>query len=507
MKRTLLIVVDGCTSRVLGPAIQNGRLPVLGELAARGSLDLRCVSIFPSITPAATSSIVTGQYPARHGIAGMSWWNPDTDDVLYFGDDVWTIVKRGVDDFLRGFLLRLNGERLKSLTMFQLVERQGLRAACFNYLIFRGDVVHTVSPPLLLRWLPFLSSKVQVEGPSWLCLGDFIAKAGRHELEASGGPLNRFGLDDRGTEAFLRDVPSAAALPDFSVAYFADYDYDSHEEGPEGAHETLERLDRRLAHIFDDWGGLDRVLADTSILLTADHSHSDVGNDATTAIVLDDVLHGYRCADPATGWKDGDQLLLCPNMRSAEVYLRGSGLDSLRDVCRLMLKDARIDQVIWREPRSDGDDFYVATSDRGTLRFRQADAGANARDEYGGQWTLYGDLAALDMSVRDGEITYGVYPNALERLANDIDEPRGGRVWVTARPGYEFRIPGQNVHHRGGSHGTLHELDSRVPLLIAGAPDAPPLRFTPRIVDVAPICAAILGIPFERQPGAPHRHP
>lgn len=506
MKRTLLFVVDGCTSRVLGPEIDQGRLPVLAQLAARGSLRLDCVSIFPSITPAATSSIVTGRYPAGHGIGGMSWWDPETSAIDYFGDDIWTIVQRGMDDFLQGFLVRLNGERLSAPTLFQLVERHGMRAACFNYLIFRGDVPHTISAPLLLRILPFISSKVEVHGPSWLCLGDFISKAGRHDVEASGGPLNRFGLDDQGTESFLRDVPDASALPEFSVAYFADYDYNSHEEGPAGARETLLRLDRRLGHIFDDWGGIDRVLDDTCIMLTADHSHSDVGNDDTTAIVLDDVLHGYRCADPSSGWKDGDQLLLCPNMRAAEVYLRGTTPEALRDVCRILLEEPRIDQVIWRESREDGDEFHVATRDRGAVQFRPVSAGANTvRDEYGGHWSIRGEPLALDMRVADGEIRYGEYPNALERLANDLDDPRAGRVWATARPGYEFRIPGQSVHHRGGSHGTLHALDSIVPLLICGAPDRPPLQTTPRIVDVTPLCAEVLGMPFEPRPGTAHR--
>src|SRR5690606_9286290 len=103
------------------------------------------VSIFPSITPAATASLVTGHYPARHGIVGMSWWSEASGEIAYFGDDVWTIAKQGFGDFLCGFLLKLNGERIQAPTMFQLVERQGQRSASFNYLIFKGDVAHEIS--------------------------------------------------------------------------------------------------------------------------------------------------------------------------------------------------------------------------------------------------------------------------------------------------------------------------------------------------------------------------
>lgn len=223
-------------------------------------------------------------------------------------------------EFLRGFLVRLNGERLLAPTLFQVVERQRRRAACFNHLIFKGDVAHEVSPPLILRLFPSTGSALTVQGPSWLCLGDFVATTGRrHDLDARGGVLNRFGLDDEGTAGFLLDLPDARSLPDFTVAYFPDHDYDSHDRGPRRALDTLRRLDERLAAILHDWGGLDRVLADTCIVIAADHSHSDVSGDERAGIVLDELLRGYRCADPASGWQHGDDVLLCPNLRSAEI--------------------------------------------------------------------------------------------------------------------------------------------------------------------------------------------
>lgn len=503
MKRVLLLVVDGCTSRILGPALDDGRLPTLAELARRGTLDLNCLSIFPSITPAATASIVTGHYPARHGIAGMSWWNPASRSVSYLGDDVRTILQRGIGDFLSGFLNHLNGDRLQAPTFFQIVERHQRRAACFNHLIFRGDVAHEVSPPLLLRLPPSVSSRITVYGPSWLCLGDFVSHTGPHDLSASGGMFNRYGMDDQGTEQFLKDLPDASALPDFTVAYFADYDFDSHENGPVASLETLERLDGRLAGIFEHWGGLDRVLADTCVMLTADHSHSDVAGDDSAAIVLDDVLGGYQLADPAVGWQDNDDLLVCPNMRAAEVFLRADSAETVPGLCATLLEEPRVDHVLWRTAGDGADEFHVATRDRGALRFRRAPTARSGSmgDEYGGCWEASGDLSALDAHVEDGRVRYGDYPNALERIANGIDHPRGGRLWVTARPGHEFNAPGQSVHHAAGSHGTLHALDSVVPLLITGQPaDAVPTA-TSRIVDVVPWCARLLGIPFEFQPG------
>ena len=75
--RTLLIVIDAATPGVVCPAILTGRLPVMQRLANAGTLHDRSVTIFPSITPAATTSIITGCYPAEHGISGASWYDED----------------------------------------------------------------------------------------------------------------------------------------------------------------------------------------------------------------------------------------------------------------------------------------------------------------------------------------------------------------------------------------------------------------------------------------------
>ncbi|MGE3707058.1 MAG: alkaline phosphatase family protein, partial [Vicinamibacterales bacterium] len=363
--RVLLVVIDGWTSRLLEPELQAGHLPCLQELASRGRLWFDCVSIFPSITPAATASILTGRYPAEHGILGMSWWNPDTRDVFYLGADVRTILKRGAGDFLNEFLLRLNGERLRAATMFSLVEREHLTAGCFNHLIFRGDVPHPVAVPPLLRLLSSVRPGVQVHGPTRLRLGQFVPGAvAQRPLATLGGTLNRFGLDDEGTERFLAEVKSSDDLPDFSVAYFADYDFAAHEQGPTAALETLRRIDARLSRILGRWGGIGPVLDRVCLFLTADHAHSDIRGDTVAGIALDRVRSRYRCGSPADGWQPRDELLLCPNMRSLEIYARDPEPGLLNDLARDTLQDARVDQVIWR----DGGNFVVLTTDRGTLR-------------------------------------------------------------------------------------------------------------------------------------------
>ena len=110
--KVLLVVIDAATPRVVCPAIQTGQLRNLKRIADAGTLHPGSVTIFPSITPAATTAIVTGAYPAENGICGASWFVREQNEVAYYGDDFWVIAKRGFGAFLRDFLVRLNGDRL-----------------------------------------------------------------------------------------------------------------------------------------------------------------------------------------------------------------------------------------------------------------------------------------------------------------------------------------------------------------------------------------------------------
>ncbi len=151
--KVLLVVIDAATARVVSPAIKTGQLPTMQRLAEAGRLH-ESVTMFPSITPAATTTIITGHYPAKSGIVGASWYDEGAENVAYFGDDFWVIAREGFRAFLDDFLVGLNGDRLRAPTLFQTVERAGKSAMCLNYLIFKGDVEHTVKIPGLLAMLP-----------------------------------------------------------------------------------------------------------------------------------------------------------------------------------------------------------------------------------------------------------------------------------------------------------------------------------------------------------------
>ncbi len=505
--KVLLVVSDAATPRVVGPAIQTGRLPTMQRLVERGSYHDTCTTIFPSITPAATSSIITGEYPASSGIVGASWFDAETGNVAYFGDDFWVVARAGFRSFLDDFLIGLNDDRMAAPTLFEIVERAGMRAACLNYLIFKGIHQHEVKVPTALRLLPGVRRKEHVLGPSIIAIGDFLTTHTMRgkPLDDVGGVLHRFGMDDASTSELLFEL-AEDTFPDFTVAYFADNDYRSHEVGPYEALEVVERVDRGLGRAFEAAGGLDKVLQEMFVVITSDHGHCEILPDHDRgAICLDQILSDFKQSVIGRPWTAGDEIMICPNMRAAQVYFRRSTARDLRRAVEAVLSDARVDHAIFRGSDIEGvrDRFWVHSRHRG-LEFWRGATGTQATDAFGTTWSWQGDLGVVDARLDGSRLVWGDYPNAFERLAGALEHRHSATLWVTARPGCEFEVPGGSAHLGGGSHGGLHALESYCPLIVAGPT---PVELPPnvRTIDVAPLCLNLLGIPTRHRIGEPRK--
>lgn len=506
-KKVLLFVVDGCTPRIMAAGLAAGTLPNLARLCEAGFHDPECSAIFPSITPAATASIVTGRYPFEHGIVGAHFFDRETGEVTYYGDDFDVIFQQGVGKFFQSFLVGMNARQLDSETAFDLVETQDGTSASINYLIFRGPVRHRVHVPALLGILPGVPLTATVPGPSVLHLGDLVTTplpSGRPPKHR-GGILHRYGMDDHGTaEILVQRIREG--LPDFTVAYFPGYDHRAHEVGPEEARPALQTFDGLLGEIYDAFGGFDRMLQRHAVLLTADHSLTAVRDDNATAIPVDDVLEGFDVAEAGKPWQDDEGVKVCVNLRVAHVYFRRPSSEAVSRACRQMLAHQRVDQVICpaRHVRDGKPGFVVTTRDRGQLHVWPTGHRGAARDDWGRAWSWEGELGALDVSVEDGRLRFGTYPNAFERIHGLLESDRSGQLVATSVPGVEFTLPVTEPHRAGGSHGSLHVDESLVPLVAAGLPEGVRIAPPTRTVDVTPLCLEVLGLTPPRSIGASH---
>ena len=85
-------------------------------------------------------------------------------------------------------------------------------------------------------------------------------------------------------------------------------------------------------------------------------------------------------------------------------------------------------------------------------------------------------------------------PDALARVWAALQCPTSGHVLLSAEPAYEFPDWGRRAHVRGGSHGSLHRVDSLGALLFCGV-EAPPERIDGcwSIADIAPMVLGHFG--------------
>jgi hypothetical protein len=505
--KVLLVVIDAATPHVVCPAVQTGRLPVMRRLAEAGDMHTRSVTMFPSITPAATSTIITGAYPCEHGIAGASWFDTTRNEIAYYGDDFWIIAREGFGHFVNDFLLRLNGDRMRAPTLFEMVERTGRTAGSLNYLVYKGNALHKVNVPGLMAALPGVPLSETVEGPSLLCLGDFVGARTPHghKPKEKGGLMHRFGMDDASTASMLKDLAGKHALPDFTVAYFADNDYVSHEVGPVAALPVVERVDEALGGAFEAFGGMDRFLEETAVIITSDHGHCDVLNTPAAVIRLDQVLADFKQAALGAPWRSSDEVMICPNMRAAQIYVRQPRPEIIQLIASTVLKHPDVDQVIWHSRLTGDGGGYTVMSSRGRLTFSRDGSSNHAADDFGGQWTWSGDGSVVGLEQEGRSLHFEHYPNAFERIAGVLDLDQSGELWLTAKPGCEFEVPGGKAHVGGASHGALHALDSFSPVIVAGGGSPVRLPRAMRSVDIAPLCMHILGIPMRYRMGEPRR--
>jgi len=301
---------------------------------------------------------------------------------------------------------------------------------------------------------------------------------------------NRFGFQDDTTMALLKHLVEQGKLPDFTVAYLPDNDWNSHSDGPHRAMYSLEHVDELLGELFSIEGGLESFLSKYTIFIVGDHSQSYlVADEDRRGINLNDILQDFNLGKAGATWADKDDIIACPNLRATLFYFNRVTPTRFERLSQCLLADNRVDQVIWCADLMDENSlgYCVRSVHGGLLHFWDESETPMAYDRYGNGWSWDGALQAVDGVVSDnGLVTFDRYPNAFECIKNILDLERSGDVWATAKPGYTFHLDEMD-YEVGGSHGALHMLDSTTSLIVAGHEDDLSIPDVPRIVDVAPL--------------------
>lgn len=216
-------------------------------LAKRGVAAKALIPSFPTTTFPNHYTIVTGLYPAHHGIVDNAFWDPELHAGFKISDQAATT----------------GGIWWGGTPLWVLAEQQGMRAASFFWPGSDADVQHT-RPTYFYKYdakVPNETRAAQVV--AWLKL-------------------------------------PKAERPHFLTLYFSDVDHSGHQFGPDAleTRQAIHRIDALLGKLF---GELRDLAIPLDIFVISDHGMAQVTGDIDMSKLAN--LDGVEIAPNATDFK------------------------------------------------------------------------------------------------------------------------------------------------------------------------------------------------------------
>lgn len=250
VRRVVLVTIDGLMPDMyLRPDAHGLRVPTLRRFVAEGAYSEGTLSVFPSVTYPAHTSIATGVRPSRHGIYTNRSFDP-----LEQSYEAWNWY----------------AEDLRAKPLWAAARERGLSTALVNWPVTVGARADYLVPEIWRAKIPedikltrALSSPGLLEGAN----------------ERFPGLYARFVppkiRDEGGTDVAVHLIESVR--PTLLLLHVFDVDGAQHAHGidsPE-ARAAIEQADRQLARIFE---ALARAgtLGETAVVVASDHGFSAI---------------------------------------------------------------------------------------------------------------------------------------------------------------------------------------------------------------------------------------
>ena len=424
-KKLVLIVVDGMTPSAFQRAVDGGRAPALAYLADQG--DYReATSVFPSLTPVCLTSIATGAGPGVHHIPSLVWWNRQERRIVEYGSSFAALRAAGLSQSLLDPIFNMNARHLSPDAV-----------TIYEALEDAGLVAAAVNITCYRgrhRYLPTVPGTGRsAYGPRRFFF------YGLFESDRTGAPFavrsRRGGSVDAYAAAVGRWLVTRDGF-DLLAYYLSGYDFASHAAGPDGeaADRALEQADAAIGALLEAAGGPDEFLERYAVVLLSDHGQTRVERAARLEEPFADLT---------------SDVVVTASNRAGQVYLRPDARVGAADLARRLDGFPAVDVTL----RLDGNDV-VARQD-----------GEDAPVE------------RLD------------HPDVARRARSALANPNAGELLVSAAEGWELTDLGGRHHAGGGSHGSLVDGDSLVPLVTVGVEGQ-----LQRVTDVAPAVLAHFGV-------------
>lgn len=267
--RVLIFGLDGVGADVLDAAIATGNAPhIAGLLEATAETGVYAhayavpgvLSILPSTTVAAWTSLVTGEPPARSGVPGNEWFA--RDEMRFYAPAPTSVSDHA--DALRIYTDGLMGQAVKVPSLF---ERAGVRSYVSLLQLHRGADLLTQPEPA--------------------SFGDLISAAAAGLIGNETVSQEAYQELDRNSVESLLGSVAKHGLADLQFIYFPGIDLYTHvandplADQSEYIRTVTDSLVGEVLEAYRERGALD----DTYVLFVADHGHTPV---------IDDDLHALQ---------------------------------------------------------------------------------------------------------------------------------------------------------------------------------------------------------------------
>ncbi|MBC7911794.1 MAG: alkaline phosphatase family protein [Pyrinomonadaceae bacterium] len=268
-KRVLIFAFDGVGVDTLQQTIRSGKARriqnLLGDVSrddgvyTHGYAAPDTLSILPSTTMAAWSSVYTGEPPARTGVPGNEWFVRE-EMRFYAPAPVSVTENKHTLQMLNDGLV---GNSLRTPTLYELVDR---RAHVSLAPIYRGADIYTTPQPTALAEL--------FAGVAKGVIGEQSVK---QEVYSE--------IDEESVEKLIKTI-DRHGVPTIQVVYFPGIDLYSHfadDSLNKQAQYLQEVLDPAIGRVLDTYERAG-ALNETYVLFIADHGHTPVLDDDAHAL-------------------------------------------------------------------------------------------------------------------------------------------------------------------------------------------------------------------------------
>lgn len=454
-KRVLVILADGTRPDVFDAELSAGNLPNISKhLIERGS-SLKAVTAFPSTTGPAYLPYLTGCLPGTCNVPGIRWFDKKKNDGGYSFDRYRSYV--GFESFCMA-----NDMLPHVKTIFEIVPDS---YSIFNP-IARGTGWHRNRTSIMRIWYWYY-----------------------------GHQTDRWSFVD--AAAIRKMCETLKFDPKFIFTVFPAIDEYSHFSHPK--HDKVinqyRELDRYVEKLVDELT-LRGQYEDTAIFIVSDHGLSQTHTHFCVNTFLE------RKGLPAFFYprifeKKGK---LSANMVSGNgmthVYFKnadGWGRPTTYEMLN-QISVGIVDEFL----RNEAVDILTCRSESGAEIFSRRGRASLSIDgkninykTSGGDPFGYGELPRIMTADEELSRTWqSEYPDALYQISRLLSSPRSGDMIISAKPGFDLRLKYEEPEHRS-SHGSLHELHMRVPVISNVRFKERPVR----TVDTFPTFLNLLGYP------------